>query len=75
MSFEEILRFIVNNEKLILAAIVVCIEAASIVVNFVRKVLSERNRVQTIGEDFVRETTASKLWWSANPLNLFRSPN
>ena len=75
MVFEEILRFIVNNEKLIVAATVVCIEVATLIVNFIRKSVSERKQVQTMGVNWIRETTAQKLWWSANPLNLFRSPS
>ena len=75
MSFEEKLRFIVNNEKLIVASTVVCIEVATLIVNFIRKVVAERKQVKLLGVGLVRETTAQKLWWSANPLNLFRSPS
>lgn len=70
---ESLLQFLTDNRTIIVGATVTIAEVTTVVVNLLRKLKSEKEKMQTMGAG-ERESFAKKLIWSANPINLFRQP-
>jgi len=68
---QEIISFLNGNKELI-GAVAVLSEILIIVINFMRKVRSERvpSGVAFVREKSPKTSFAKKLIWSMNPLNL-----
>jgi hypothetical protein len=74
----EALTFIAANKAIITGAAITIGELCIIVHNYRRKIKAEEVAVtkSTCSDEFVSlaMTFWEKIWWSANPINVFRKP-
>jgi hypothetical protein len=73
LMLESILQFLSSNKTIVVGATACLAEVATIIVNFTRKIRSDKQKVQTLDAG-KKQSFTKKLLWSANPINLFRSP-
>lgn len=78
---KEVLEFLSSNSVLIIGSASVIAELIIIAVNLIRRLTDPKINLESINQvpstgfsNFFKSSFWGHLWWSANPLNLFRNP-
>lgn len=74
MTLLNILTFLSENKTVVVGATVTMCEVIVIIINYVRKSRSENKRFMSEAVEEGPMTMKNKLFWSINPINLFREP-
>lgn len=70
----EILTFLATNKVVITGAAATLAEVVVVLVNLRRRLKKQSEDTTLLSDESVKSSMFKDLMWSANPINLFRSP-